>query len=67
MIIPAKSFLSGLKDDGLMYVPRPIVELKVESVTLLDDIIRERLSPPRNHFLKSLEGQVAIDGWEARP
>lgn len=65
MIIPAKSFLPGLKDDGLMYVPRPIVELKGESVTLWDDIIRERLSPPRNHFPKSLEGQVAIDGWEA--
>ena len=65
MIIPAKSFLPGLKDDGLMYVPRPIVELKGESVTLWDDIIRERLLPPRNHFPKSLEGQVAIDGWQA--
>lgn len=65
MIILAKSFLPGLKDDGLMYVPRPIVELKGESVTLWDDIIRERLRPPRNHFPKSLEGQVSIDGWEA--
>lgn len=65
MIIPAKSFLPGLKDDGLMYVPCPIVDLNGESVTLWDDIIRERLSPPRNHFPKSLEGQVSIDGWEA--
>lgn len=65
MIIPAKSFLPVLKDDGLMYVRRPIVELKGESVTLWDDIIRERLRPPRNHFSKLLEGQVKIDGWEA--
>lgn len=65
MIIPANSFLPGLKDDGLLYVPRPIVELKGESVTLWDDIIRERLMPPRNHYPKSLEGQVVIDGWEA--
>ncbi len=65
MIILAKSFLPGLGDDGLMYVPRPIVELKGESVTLWDDIIRERLSPPRSHYPKSLEGQVEIDGWEA--
>lgn len=65
MIIPASSFLPGLKDDGLMYVCRPIVELDGESVTLWDDIIRERLRPPRNHFPKTLEGQVEIDGWEA--
>ena len=65
MIIPANSFLPGLKDDALMYVPRPIVELKGESVTLWDDIIRERLTPPRSHFPKSLEGQVKICGWEA--
>lgn len=64
MIILSKSFLPGLKDDGLMYVTRPIVELKGESVTLWDDIICERLSPPRNHFPKTLEGQVKIDGWE---
>ena len=48
-----------------MYVRRPIVELEGESVTLWDDIILERLSPPRNHFPKLLEGQVKIDGWEA--
>lgn len=65
MIIPATSFLPGLKDDGLMYVRRPIVELKGESVTLWDDIICERLKPLRNHFSKTLEGQVLIDGWEA--
>lgn len=65
MIIPAKSFLPGLKDDGLLYVRRSIVELRGESVTLWDDIIRERLRPPRNHFPKFLEGQVSIDGWEA--
>lgn len=65
MIIPANSFLPGLKDDGLMYVSRPIVELKGDFVTLWDDIIRERLAPPRNHFPNSLEGQVSIDGWEA--
>lgn len=64
MIIPAKTFLPGLGDDGLMYVPRPIVELKGLSVTLWDDIMHERLIPPRNHFPKTLEGQVAIDGWE---
>lgn len=65
MIIPAKSFLPGLNDDGLMYVRRPIVELEGESVTLWDDIIRERLRPLRTHFPKTLEGQVVIDGWEA--
>lgn len=65
MIIPANSFLPGLKDDGLMYVPRPIVELKGESVTLWDDIILERLMPPRSYYPKSLEGQVVLDGWEA--
>lgn len=65
MIILASSFLPGLKDDGLMYVPYPIVELKGESVTLWDDIMRERLRPPRSHYSKSLEGQVSIDGWEA--
>lgn len=64
MIIPANSFLPGLKDDGLIYVPRPIVESKGETVTLWDYIIRERLLPPRNYFPKSLEGQVKIDGWE---
>lgn len=63
-MILANSFLPGLRDDGLMYVPRPIVELKGESVTLWDDIIRERLRPPRNHYPKSLEEQVKIDGWE---
>lgn len=64
MIIPAKTFLPGLKDDGLIYVPRPIVELNGECVTLWDDIIHERLSPLRSHFPKTLKGQVKIDGWE---
>lgn len=64
MIIPAKSFLPGLEDDGLMYVRCPIVELKGESVTLWDDIIHERLRPLRSHYPMSLEGQVVLDGWE---
>lgn len=64
MIIPAKLFLPGLKDDGLLYGPRPIVELKGETCTLWDDIIHERLRPLRSHYPKSLEGQVVLDGWE---
>ena len=65
MIIPAKSFLPGLTDDGLIYLRCPIVEIKSEPVTLWDDIIRERLAPPRSHYPKFLEGQVKLDGWEA--
>lgn len=64
MIIPrASDFLLGLETPDL-YVPRPIVELKCETVTLWDDIIHERLRPLRSHYPKSLDGQVVLDGWE---
>ena len=64
MIIPrAADFLPGL-ETPVLYVPRPIVDLKGESVTLWDDIIHERLRPLRSHYPKSLDGQVVLDGWE---
>lgn len=64
MIIPrAVDFLPGLESPDL-YVPRPIVELKGETCSLWDDIIRERLRPLRSHYPNSLEGQVVLDGWE---
>ncbi len=64
MIIPrAADFLPGLESPDL-YIPRPIVELKGEICNLWDDIIRERLRPPRSHYPKSLDGQEVLDGWE---
>lgn len=59
----AVDFLPGLESSDL-YVSRPIVELKGETCSLWDDIIRERLKPICSHYPKSLDGHVVLDGWE---